>query len=970
MTVYRPTSIFRPTSNSITTMKRSLATILALSLMAICTAGAITLPVALSDALRIPASTVVRSYNSVRLKVPAELFSWSETARFFDSPTPHSPLPTPNSAIRFTRNCGQIADTDGKPRPEILYTADAQGARLYFTSRGVSFAFTRAEQYMKPISEAAGKPFADFEDREDLPATVAVYRMDMLFEGANPFPRVKAEEELQGYSNYYLAHCPDGVIYVKSYGRLIYEDIYENIDLVYRVSQGRLKYEFVVRPGGDASDIRLRYDGASAIIEDRKGGLEIRTPLGSINEDAPYTFQGDVEVASAFVAEGGSVRFEIGSYDAAMPLVIDPWATFCGGSAWDMFLDVVCDGAGNVYAEGQTESQNFPIVNGYQTSIGGGSDIMVVKYSPGGSLVWSTYYGGSGEDCMSWGPPLGTDAKMAVDGSGNSYIATITKSSNFPVSMNAFQSIYGGGDGDCAMVILNSSGLRQWATYYGGSGYDLALAITVDANGNFVFTGLTRSADFPLLNAYQTTLATPGADAFIVKFNFQYQRSWSTYLGGSGDDVVFDAAIDAVGNIFVGGQGGPGFPTTPGCFQPTYAGYYDAFICKFSDTGSLQWSTLYGGSSLDQCVAICLDASGDVYAAGVTYSSNFPVLNGYQNTFQGGANDCFIIKFSSRGFRYFGSFFGGSASDEACSIEVDGTGHIYVAGYTESWNLPILNGYQAALGGNKDGFAARFTPTLQLTGSTYCGGNADDIAMGLALGQSGDVVLGGGTGSSNFPVLNGQQMTYGGSGDGFISVYAANGFFPVELTSFHAVAIISSGIQLEWKTACEANNAGFIIERKLHGERELWERRGFVPGAGNSSAAREYSFTDELPPGITSDMRIFYRLRQVDADGSETVSPEVVVTGGSEASGVVALSVYPNPAAPLSIVHLQLPVDQELRIELCDGIGRRVRRLHPPAAYKAGLLSLPVDLAGLPPGSYYLRAEGEKCRACARVQIR
>ena len=221
--------------------------------------------------------------------------------------------------------------------------------RLYFTGHGVSYVFTHRDEPAPPISEATGRPADPHHLNGDTePANTAVYRLDMTFNSCNREVRIRHEDELQGYASFYLGHCPQGILGVRSFGKIVYENIYDDIDLVFRSSEGRMKYEFIVKPGGDVSDIRLVYSGADQLDVKDDGALDVVTPLGRIEEQAPISYQGDAAIASSFHLNGSEVTFDVSAYDHAKTLVIDPWATYYGGSGWDTGYDITTDSGGNV----------------------------------------------------------------------------------------------------------------------------------------------------------------------------------------------------------------------------------------------------------------------------------------------------------------------------------------------------------------------------------------------------------------------------------------------------------------------------------------------------------------------------------------------------------------------------------------------------------------------------------------------
>lgn len=318
-----------------------------------------------------------------------------------------------------------------------------------------------------------------------------------------------------------------------------------------------------------------------------------------------------------------------------------------------------------------------------------------------------------------------------------------------------------------------------YSSFLGGSGEDEAQGIAVNGSGIYV-VGYTYSADFPVSSAYQGSLNGP-SDAFVTKLTPSGNALlYSTFLGGASDDNARNVALDPAGNAYVTGTTtSSNFPTLNAA-QPTLGGAGDAWIGKLNATGGLVYSTFLGGRKDDGKPSIAVDASGSAYIAGFAFSRNFPAVNAFQPSLRGGA-DGFVAKLTPAGNALvFSTYLGGGKSDTARGIAVDASGYIYVGGWANSTNFPTANPFQATMGGVRDAFITKFAPDgASLVFSTYLGGLREDAPYqggnSLGIDAAGNVYLTGYTDSSNFPVANAVQETFGGVRDGFVTALSAAG---------------------------------------------------------------------------------------------------------------------------------------------------------------------------------------------------
>lgn len=325
------------------------------------------------------------------------------------------------------------------------------------------------------------------------------------------------------------------------------------------------------------------------------------------------------------------------------------YSTYLGGSGDDENGAIAVDSAGNAYVSGDTTSTDFPTPNALQADNKGQRDVFVAKFTPNGSLLFSTYIGGSKGD---------KSGGITVDSSNAIYITGATQSPDFPTTEGAFDTSFGGGDcigllcGDAFVTKLNDIGTRiVYSTYLGGDGADGALGIAVNQSGNIYVTGTTDSPNFPVNPlAFQKQFRGgdgSGGDAFVTEFNNEGSALiYSTYIGGRGADLPFGIAVDSFGNAHITGiTDSVDFPLRCG-LRDTYAGgFSDAFVTKLNALGSsLIYSSFLGGNDFEIGVGIAVDSAGNAYVAGFTLSPNFPIVNPVQPDLDGTLSDVFITK--------------------------------------------------------------------------------------------------------------------------------------------------------------------------------------------------------------------------------------------------------------------------------------------------------------------------------------
>ena len=591
--------------------------------------------------------------------------------------------------------------------------------------------------------------------------------------GQSSNPQIEAMAPLPGKTHYLKGDRPAGWHgEVPNYERVRYGNVYPGIDLVYYGNQRQLEYDFVVAPGARPDRIQIEFDGIRGMTIGADGQLILGAAGGEIHQKRPVIYQEidgrRISIGGGYVLQGGNrVSFEIASYDSTRELIIDPvlvYATYFGGDGTaDQAYGIVVDAAGNAYVTGQTTSTDLLTVGGVQAANAGQLDGFILKLNPAGTdIIYSTYFGGSAND---------EGHSIAIDGAGNAYVTGFTTSTNFPV-VNGFQSTRGGAF-DAYVLKLNSTGNQiLFSSYLGGSGDDRGFGIAVDTSGNAYIAGATSSPNFPTLNPFQVRNGGGQTDVFVTKVSSAGAVVYSTYVGGIGVDQAYGIALDQLRNAYVTGYStSANFPLV-NAFQPGFVlSTDDAFLFKLNAAGNaLEYSTLLGGSGSDNAVDVAVDDEGGAYITGYTSSPDFPLVRPYQ-AFPSGDFDAFITRFSPDGKSLvFSTYFGGFDTDSGTSIAVDNAGNVFVAGYTVSFDLPVVNATQNFIGGNRDAFVTKWIPDgTTIVYATYMGGLDNDAAVGMALDALGNAYVAGLVGSTDFPVANPVQVANAAAQDAFIA---------------------------------------------------------------------------------------------------------------------------------------------------------------------------------------------------------
>jgi uncharacterized repeat protein (TIGR01451 family) len=620
----------------------------------------------------------------------------------------------------------------------------------------------------------------------------------MAFAGANQSSDIAGVAPLSGHRNYLLGNNPQNWhTGVPTFQKVLYRDLYPGIDLTFYGNQSGFEYDFIVEVGADPQAIHLQVDRATRARILGNGDLILKRGDVEVTQRKPVMYQ-DID-GERHAVEGHYLLSRRGEIRFQI-------------GAYDRSRPLIIDP----------------------------------------TLVYSTYLGGDGDD---------SGSSIAIDSSGNVYVAGTTASVNFPTKGPVFPN--NKGLADIFVTKIDPTGANiVYSTYIGGSGLDRADGIAIDPSGNAFVVGRvdSTSTDFPTTaGSFAPNYRGGDFDGFVLKLNAQGNALiYSGFLGGEENDSVEGVAVDAAGVAYVtGGTKSNGFPATGNTYQVQRAGDTDAFLTKINAAGSgLLYSTYIGGSGTDRGSGVVIDGNGLAYVAGYGASPDFPTEDPFQAGF-GGNFDAFIAKFdttqSGINSLVFCTFLGGSGDDKAFGIAADaGVNNLYVTGQTSSNNFPVLNPVQPVSGGSFDAFAAKISNTGTKVYATYFGGSGDDRASGVAVNSSG-VYLTGFTSSTNLPTVSPLQLNNGGAFDAFVaklnlagnavlySTYlggSANENFVAAVTSTNPLAVDSSNAYVTGFTS----SANFPAQSPLQSSKAVGQD-AFIAKIADVTPAADFSLS-------------------------------------------------------------------------------------------------------------------------------
>jgi Secretion system C-terminal sorting domain/Ig-like domain CHU_C associated len=586
--------------------------------------------------------------------------------------------------ILFMENKGQVVDINGHSRPDVLYTLSQNGVKLFFTSKGI---------YYQLVKFNSGISDEKFESK-----SASFFRLDMNLINANENTKPIASQQSEYYENFYLASCPKGITNVHGYSKITYPNIYPEIDWVIYFKDNKLKYDFVVRPGGDPNQIKIAYKNSEQTALESDGSISIKTPLGEIREGAPvcWTSNDHTIVPAKFNVVANELKFQLETYDNSQTLIIDPsivWSRYFGSVGADEINKI----AGSIAAGTTTSTFGLLPTSGYQNTNAGLEDAFYLVFNPNstGTVSYCTYFGGSGND-------KALSAIFIADGSQPKVaIAGVTQSAGIVPSGSSSSDKILNGMSDGFISIFLQNGSLLYGTYVGGNGEDTITEIKNVTAGTgvseLIVSGTTSSTDLNnKVNSFNGI--TDGFIGALTVSASGIALTKSAYFGGPSADKASSLSIGKDKYYFISGitESSTGI-ATPGAYDVGLAGVNDAFVAKFDSNFVVQWASYYGGTQSESYgnysgSYIVTDSINNVYLTGGTASfdinSPFTDPGKYKNSNQGNW-DIYLIKFNQNGQKVWWTYFGGSLDDIANAISLNAFNKLILGGWTTSPSLEI-----------------------------------------------------------------------------------------------------------------------------------------------------------------------------------------------------------------------------------------------------------------------------------------
>jgi gliding motility-associated-like protein len=625
--------------------------------------------------------------------------------------------------LRFIQNKGQWEH-------DVLFRAEIPGGFLFLKKQSLVYVLYDGHELS---ARHAAHPLVDTDNRARVvsPAFIKAHGVEVRFAGSNSGAQLSRLRPDGSSYNYFIGNDPSRwASQAEGFGEVYYKNLYPGIDFRVYAYEYTIKYEFIVHPGADASRIRLDYEGADGLSLNANGQLEVKTSVGLFKEAKPYTFQEidkrTKEIQARFALKDNQVQVVLpNDYDHAHDLTIDPeliFSTYSGSLADNWGHTATYDAQGSLYSGGTVFGVNFPVTIGaFQVLFAGQVDTGIMKFSQDGTLLmYSTFLGGNSTDIPN---------SLITNSKGELFIYGTTSSPNFATTGSAFQKTFGKGAGispidglelpngsDMYIARLSADGKQLLAaTYLGGSGNDALSTvqnvqirnygdtfrgeIVLDKDENVLVVSSTNSTNFPLQNAYQSTLKGR-QDATISQLSPDLSTlQWSTYFGGNAYDAAFSIKPTPDGDVYITGiTQSNDLPVQTGTFQDKLKGTEDAYVARFRNQQFQQVSYL-GTDAADGAYLLDLDPSGNVHVLGLTRGS-YPISSGvYSNANSGQFIHALDPTLSKSLFSTVIGSKKGTPDISPTALLVNECGNIYIVGWGGSVNVRTAYNTQSSTNG-------------------------------------------------------------------------------------------------------------------------------------------------------------------------------------------------------------------------------------------------------------------------------
>ncbi len=592
---------------------------------------------------------------------------------------------------------------------EVLFKAPFAGGNLWIQQNKLLFHLQDLSA-LREIHDHPGESKREPKIRQTI--------VHLNFEGSNEVQVVEKEQPSTYYYNYFVGNDPDRwASDVHAYQEAYLRELYDGIDLKLLEDKWHLKYEFHVQPGAKADQIRMNYAGQRNVRLDGSGNLLIDTELGQIIEQKPYAYQiihgNVVEVPCSFLLNKEKLSFQLGKYDPAFQLIIDPvlvFATYSGSVTDNFGMTATYGYDGTAYSAGTVFGNAYPMPDNQAFDVGsnftvpvnptyGITDVFISKYSQdGSSMQWATYLGGGGQDQGSE-----TAHSLICDKQNNLYVYGATSSTDFPM-VNGYQTTHAGG--------VANADFYYNGVYFTNQGTDIYVA-KLSANGHNL-----------LASTYMGGSSNDGVNTKVTSGTYSSVAAYDSLTSNYGDQFRGEIMLDSVGNCIVAScSRSTNFPVL-NAFQPTNSGMQDGVVFKLtSDLSTLMWSSYYGGSNNDACYSVKIDSSANIVFAGGTSSTNLSgTVGSWQPAYNGGKTDGFVVKLNpSAATITKASYIGTPNYDQSFFVEIDRNDNVFLVGQSTVGQFPVNNAAFVNPGSSQ--YVIKLDPTLSTNLNSTVFGN-------------------------------------------------------------------------------------------------------------------------------------------------------------------------------------------------------------------------------------------------------